>query len=102
MKEVPRDRFGVVIAAKIVVQMNKLHFKDGNGDPRGFKKFRDDHTHVDSFPAIEVIVSMRCSIFVFIEHHALFTKYLEQGPTCGGLRASLLVDFVSVLGHIEM
>jgi len=32
----------------------------------------------------------------------LFTKYLEQGPTCGGLHASVLADLVSVLGQVEM
>ncbi|KAK2168746.1 hypothetical protein LSH36_14g00031 [Paralvinella palmiformis] len=30
-------------ASKILVQMNKLHFKDGKCDPQGFKIFHDDH-----------------------------------------------------------
>jgi len=85
--------------------MNKLHFKDGKCDRRGFKTFLDDH----KLPR-GLIPRYRGNCLhmlfyicgVFIEHHALFTEYLEQGPTCGGFRASVLADFVSVLGHIEM
>jgi len=85
--------------------MNKFHFKDGKGDPRGFKIFLDDNKLpcglIPQYRGDRLHVLFHiCG--VFIEHHALFTEYLEQGPTCGGLRASVLADFVSVLGHIEM
>ena len=31
------------IAANLVLQLNKLRYKDGKGDPRGFKAFLDSH-----------------------------------------------------------
>ena len=75
----------------------QIALKDGKSDPRGFKSFLDDHKLLCGLiPRYTGICG------VFIEHHALFTKYLEQGTTCGGLRASVLADFVSVLEHIEM
>ena len=88
-------------ASKIVVQMDKL----ARVTVRGFKIFLDDHKLPRCLipryrrNRLHVLFHIRG---VFIEHHALFTEYLEQGPTCGGLRASVLADFVSVLGHIEM
>ena len=31
------------IAANLVLQLNNLRYKDGKGDPRGFKAFLDSH-----------------------------------------------------------
>ena len=92
-------------ASKITIQMNKLHFKDGKGDPQGFKTFLDN----EKLPRgllpryrgnrLHILFHI-CGMFV--QHHSFFKKYLEQGTACGGLRASILADFVSTLGQVEM
>ena len=37
-----------------------------------------------------------------MEHHAVLKMYLEKGTSCGGLRASILTDFVSTTAQVEM
>ena len=92
-------------AGKIVLQMNKLRFKDGKGDPQGFKTFLDDHDLPRGLVLryrgnrLHVLFHI-CGIYM--QHHFLFKKYLEQGTTCGGLRASVLADFVTIPSHVEM
>lgn len=93
------------VAGNIVLQMNKLRFKDGKGDPQGFKSFLDDaglpRGLVLRYRGNRLHVLFHiCG--VYIQYHSLFTKYLEQGTGCGGLRASVLADFVSIQGHVEM
>ncbi|ROI73357.1 hypothetical protein DPX16_23885 [Anabarilius grahami] len=66
------------IGANIVVQMNKMRYMDGKGDPRGFKVFLD-HNNLP---------------------RGLIPRY--RGTSCGGLRASILEDFNSTAGQVEM
>ena len=40
------------IVANLVLQLNKLRYKDGKGDPRGFKAFLDSHWLLIGFPAL--------------------------------------------------
>ena len=80
------------IAGNIVLQMNKMQYKNGKGDPRGFTtliynerlpcgiipRYRGNRRH---------ILFHICGIYV--EHHAVLKMYLEKGTSCGGLRASI-------------
>ena len=93
------------LAGNIVLQMNKMRYKDSKWDPRGFKTFLVDHHLprglIPNYRGNRLHVLFHiCGIL--IEHHPLFQKFLEQGTTCGGLRASILVDFISTSAHVEM
>nr|XP_055059726.1 uncharacterized protein LOC129443265 [Misgurnus anguillicaudatus]XP_055059727.1 uncharacterized protein LOC129443265 [Misgurnus anguillicaudatus]XP_055059728.1 uncharacterized protein LOC129443265 [Misgurnus anguillicaudatus]XP_055059729.1 uncharacterized protein LOC129443265 [Misgurnus anguillicaudatus]XP_055059730.1 uncharacterized protein LOC129443265 [Misgurnus anguillicaudatus]XP_055059731.1 uncharacterized protein LOC129443265 [Misgurnus anguillicaudatus]XP_055059732.1 uncharacterize len=93
------------IGANIVVQMNKMRYMDGEGDPRGFKVFLDQNNL-----ALGLIPRYRgnrlhilfhiCGIFS--SHHATLKSYLSGGTSCGGLRDSILEDFNSTAGQVEM
>ena len=93
------------IAANIVLAMNKMRYKDGKGDPRGFITFLEN----ENLPRgilpryrgnrLHVLFHI-CGIF--IQHHNTFKKFLEKGTACGGLRTSILADFRDTTGHTEM
>ena len=106
----PLDSIGKVwgrdcIAGNIVLAMNKLRFKNGKGDPRGFATFlyneqlprgiipryRGNRLH---------ILFHICGIYV--QYHSVLTNFLETGTLCGGLRASLLADFVTETALVEI
>lgn len=93
------------IAANIVVQMNKMRYMDGKGDPRGFKSFlHDQDLPLGLIPRYRGnrlhILFHICGILT--SHHTAFKSYLCGGTSCGGLRASILEDFDSVAGQVEM
>lgn len=87
---------------KIIVQMNKIRFKESKGDPGTSTFFlMIINCPTDSIPGNRLHVLFHiCG--VLIQHHALFRKFLEQGPTCVGWQSSMLADFVSVKGKAEM
>ena len=84
------------LAANFVLGMNKLRYKDGKGDPRGFVTFLDrcnlprgilprhrgNRLHI-----------LFHNAGVLIEHQDTFAKLLKVGTTLGGLRSSLEKDF---------
>ena len=39
---------------------------------------------------------------IYVEHHAVLKMYLEKGTSCGGLRASIIADFVSTTAQVEI
>ena len=105
-RDVTSKLFGTeCIASKIVLQMNKLRFKDGKGDPRGFKAFLDqEHLPRGLIPRyrgnrLHVLFHIAG---VLIHYHAQFRRYLEKGTSCGGLRKSLHDDFVTTTAHVEL
>ncbi|KAK6189078.1 hypothetical protein SNE40_005122 [Patella caerulea] len=90
-KRVPKKIFGTdCVVADIVVQINKLRYKDVKGDPKGFvtfltkkklprgilPRYRGNRLH---------IMFHICG--VLFEHYTLFEEYLKTGPALGGLRA---------------
>nr|XP_012563345.1 unnamed protein product [Hydra vulgaris] len=94
------------VAANIVVQLNKLRYKDGKGDPKGFvilldnnklprgllPRYRGNRLH---------ILFHTCG--VLIHYYALLRTFLHSGVvSCGGLRNSLLLDFTSGTGIREL
>ena len=73
--------------------MNKLRYKDGKGDHRGFVTFLDqsklqglrycgNHLHMLFYNAV-----------ILIERQDAFAKLLKVGTTLGGLRSRLEKDF---------
>lgn len=93
------------IGANIVVQMNKMRYMDGKGDPRGFKAFLNDkNLPLGLIPRYRGnrlhILFHICGIFS--SHHAALKSYLCGGTSCGSLRASILEDFNSTAGQVEM
>lgn len=85
--------------------MNKLRYKDEKGDPCGFVKFLDNQKLPRGIlphyrgNRLHILFHI-CG--VFIQHYTGFIKLLEKGTSCGGLRASLLSDFRSTTGHVQM
>nr|XP_047135654.1 uncharacterized protein LOC124812735 [Hydra vulgaris] len=94
------------IAANIVVQLNKLRYKDAKGDPKGFVTFLDQH----ELPRGLLlryggnrlhILFHTCGIL--IHHYAILKIFLCSGlALCGGLQNSLFQDFTSEIGIREL
>ncbi|XP_065660553.1 uncharacterized protein LOC136084481 [Hydra vulgaris] len=93
-------------AANIVVQLNKLRYKDGKGDPKGFVTFLDEHGLprglIPRFRGNRLhILFHTCGIL--IHHYHKLQSFLFSGVVlCGGLRNSLFQDFTSETGIREM
>lgn len=93
------------LVGDIVVQLNKMRYKDSKGDPKGFiiflqennlprgilPRYRGNRLH---------IIFHICG--VLFQHYDIFEQYLRKGPTLGGLRASVHGDFVSPLAKVEL
>eukprot|EP00112_Aurelia_sp_Birch-Aquarium-sp1_P010535 Seg2246.2 transcript_id=Seg2246.2/GoldUCD/mRNA.D3Y31 product="hypothetical protein" protein_id=Seg2246.2/GoldUCD/D3Y31 len=93
------------IAGNIVLQVNKLRYKDGKGDPQGFVTFLDRNNMargiLPRFRGNRLhIVFHLCGIYV--QHHDKFIALFKDGTSCGGLRKSILQDFTSEIGKTEM
>ena len=92
-------------AANIVLSMNKLRYKDGKGDPMGFKTFLSEQLLGKGFipryrgNRLHVIFHICGKYFA---HHDAFLAYLSSGLTLGGLRAALLQDFGNETAIVEM
>ncbi|KAG1655884.1 Protein bric-a-brac 2 [Nymphon striatum] len=92
-------------AGNIVLQINKMRYKDGKGDPLGFKLFLQANELPIGF--IPRYRGNRLHIFFNIcgklfAYHDKFLTFLQSGTACGGLRASLREDFVSMIGITEL
>ncbi len=93
------------VAGNLVLQFNKMRYKDGKGDPCGFiiflveknlprgilPRYRGNRLH---------ILFHICGIF--IQNYADFIDFLSSGAACGGLRKSILQDFQHPLAIVEM
>ncbi|XP_047146716.2 uncharacterized protein LOC124819371 [Hydra vulgaris] len=94
------------IAANIVVQLNKLCYKDAKGDPKGFVTFLDQHELprglLPRYRGNRLhILFHTCGIL--IHHYAILKIFLCSGlALCGGLRNSLFQDFTSEIGIREL
>ena len=86
--------------------MNKMNYKDGKGDPRGFKEFPDS----EELPRglISRYRGNRFHVLVHIcgkyhQHYQVFLKFLQTGTVvCGGLREALAHDFQTEVARAEM
>ncbi|XP_065656483.1 uncharacterized protein LOC136081955 [Hydra vulgaris] len=93
------------IASNIVLQLNKLRYKDGKGDPKGFVAFLDQHKLprglLPRYRGNRLhILFHTCGIL--IHHYEILKTFLFSGlALCRGLRYSLYQDFTSETGIRE-
>ena len=94
------------VAGNIVLQMNKLRFKDGKGDPRGFKAFLEsEHLPRGFIPRyrgnrLHILFSI-CG--KYHEKYDAILCFLQSGTVaCGGLTAAIANDFASVTAKCEL
>ena len=94
------------LAGNIVYQVNRFRYKDGKGDPKGFKVFLDN----EGLPRgiIPRYRGNRLHILFhicgkFIEHYEAFLKFFTIGNvSCGGLQSSTRTDFQNQTAVLEM
>jgi hypothetical protein len=88
------------MAGNIVVQMDKIRYKDGKGDPKGFISFlNDNHLPRGILPRYRGnrlhILFHICGKFV--QHLELFKDFLSSGSRPGNtLKASIYKDFTNI------
>ena len=93
-------------AGNTVQQVNKLRYKDGKGDPKGFVTFLDDNKLPRGL--IPRYRGNRLHILFhicgkLIEHYDMFVKFFTNSPvSCGGLQASIREDFENPSAILEM
>ena len=93
------------IAGNIVFCLSKMRYKDGKGDPKGFKAFLDRQGLKRS-----LILRNRgnCLHLLFhtagiiVQHHEHFMTYLEQGSAVPRLRQCLLTDLKTTQARVEL
>ena len=89
------------IAANLILQINKLCYKDGKGDPRGFISYLDKHNLpcciLPRYRGNRLHVLYHIS-GVLIERYEFF----KSGTPCGGMRPSILKDFTSEQAKMEL
>ena len=94
------------MAGNLVLQMNKMRYKDGKGDPKGFTTFLDDHKlprrNMPRYRGNRLHILFHiCG--KFIEHYDLFLKFLRTGTvSCGGLQASIRSDFANETAKLRL
>lgn len=93
-------------AANIILQMNKMRYKDGKGDPQGFVTFLDkEHlprgliTHYRGNSLHELLHLAG----IYSVYHDTFLHFLTNGTvSCGGLQSSLCTDFSTIVAKSEL
>lgn len=89
----------------VVLQVNKFRYKDGKGDPKGFKVFLSDNNLPKGI--IPRYRGNRLHVLFHIcgklhEYHDLFMEFFTNGTvSCGGLQASLRSDFGSATARVQ-
>lgn len=94
------------IAANLVVQINKYRYKDGKGDPRGFKAFlNSNNLPLGLIPRyrgnrLHILFHITGKL---IEHYPLFLDFFRNATvSCGGLLTSIRKDFENKHGILQM
>ena len=94
------------ISANIVIAVNKLCYKDGKGDPRGFKTFLQDKNLPSGL--IPRYRGNRLHILFHIcgklyHHYDQFLEFFTEAPvSCGGLVNCIKEDFCNKTALVEM
>ncbi|XP_064605780.1 uncharacterized protein LOC135470675 [Liolophura sinensis] len=78
------------LAGNIMLQMNKLRYKDGKGDPKGFVNF----LHEQGLPR-GILPRYRGNRLHIVFH-------ICGCASCGGLQAAMLKDFVNPVAKVEL
>ena len=94
------------VAANLILANNKLRFKDGKGDPRGFVAFLDKNKLprglLPRYRGNRLHILFHIS-GILIQKYNLFLDFYKTGPvTCGGLRLAIYTDFNSSLAKLEL
>ena len=105
-KGLPKKLKGVdSLAADIVVQLDKMRFRDGKGDPKGFKIFLEENNLpkglLPRYRGNRLHILFHSCGLLFL-HYDLFVSFLGKGVGLGGLRACLREDFNSVGCCVEL
>ena len=93
------------VAANVILQINKMRYKNGKGDPRGFVTFLDDHNIPRGVlpryrgNRLHILFHIAGKL---IEHFDSFMLLLNSGTSCGGLRSAILQDFTSVTAKVQL
>lgn len=93
------------LAANLVLQINKLRYKNGKGDPRGFVAFLDENKLGRGIlpryrgNRLHVLFHIAGKL---IEHYDMFLLYFSSGSSCGGLRTAILQDFKNATSKSEL
>ncbi|ELT87136.1 hypothetical protein CAPTEDRAFT_189537 [Capitella teleta] len=101
-----RKLFGTDYAASsIIVQMNKLRFKDAKGDPKGFKLFL--HTENLGAGLIPRYRGNRLHVMfhiggVLTHHFDKMLSFLKSGTGCAGLKEAIAHDMASKPGRVGL
>ena len=85
------------VIANIVFQVNKLCYKDGKGDPKGFKTFLEDNNLpkglIPRYRGNRLHILFHICGILF-HHYDLFLDFFTTGSvTCGGLVSSIKKDY---------
>ena len=93
------------VAANLILQINKLRYKDGKGDPRGFISYLDKHNVprciLPRYRGNRLHVLFHIS-GVLTERYEFFVELFTSGTPCGGLRSAILHDFTSEEAKMEL
>ena len=90
------------IARNIVLAINKLRFKNGKGDLVDLQHFCIDeklpHGIIPQYRGNRLHILFH----ICIQYHSMLIKLFETGTSCGGLRSSILANFVTDTVQVEM
>ena len=94
------------VAANLILANNKLRFKDGKGDPRGFLAFLDKSKLprglLPRYRGNRLHILFHIS-GILIQKYNLFLDFYKTGTvSCGGLRLAIYKDFNSSLAKLEL
>ncbi|XP_071787284.1 uncharacterized protein [Asterias amurensis] len=94
------------LSHQLVLAVNKLRYKDGRGDPKGFKTYLDNAGLPRGL--IPRYRGNRLRIMFHIcgklhSHRDFFLKMFEEGTvTCGGLLGGIRQDFLNPCSQVEI
>ncbi|XP_041459631.1 uncharacterized protein LOC121411152 [Lytechinus variegatus] len=93
------------VAGNIVVQMNKMRYKCGKGDPRGVVSFLDSkgipRGVLPRYRGNRLHILFHIS-GKLIEFYDDFVELLSSGTSCGGLRSAVLHEFKTATAKVEL
>ena len=93
------------MAANLILAINKLRYKDGKGDPRGFVTFLDDKKIprgiLPRYRGNRLHVLFHIA-GVLVEHRKMFAELFKTGTSIGGLRSSIMIDFADETSLLEL
>lgn len=94
------------ISHQVILNMNKVRFKDGKGDPKGFINALETHNLPKGFlpryrgNRLHIMFDIACKLHEF---DSFFNAFLTESPvTCGGLQTALCHDYMEPVTKVEL